>query len=256
VEPENRLVARTLETTWEEKLKAKQLLQEEYERSLMQQPRVLSDQERRAIRLLARDLPAVWHANTTMDEERKQILRQIIDRVDVRVLDGSEQVDAVVSWADGNQTQFRMQRPVSRFEDLSYFPELLERIKALWAQGLAASEIAADLNGRGWKPPRRRRDDITGAMVGTLITRHLRGGETSRTAAQDYHLQKDEWWVPELARETGVPAGTLYNWAHQGRLRARQLGGENGRWVVVADGNEITRLRSVDRRSRKPKGDR
>jgi hypothetical protein len=39
VEPENRLVARTLERAWEEKLQAQQTLEEEYHRFLQQPPR-------------------------------------------------------------------------------------------------------------------------------------------------------------------------------------------------------------------------
>src|SRR5262249_29878637 len=50
VEPEHRLVARTLERAWEEKLVAQHQLEEEYHRFLQQKPRVLSESERQAIR--------------------------------------------------------------------------------------------------------------------------------------------------------------------------------------------------------------
>jgi hypothetical protein len=49
VEPEHRLVARTLERAWEEKLVAQQRLEEEYHRFLQQQSRWLSETEREAI---------------------------------------------------------------------------------------------------------------------------------------------------------------------------------------------------------------
>jgi hypothetical protein len=58
VEPELRLVARTLEHTWEEKLAAQQQLEEEYHRFIQQKPRLLSEAEREGIRRLATDIPA------------------------------------------------------------------------------------------------------------------------------------------------------------------------------------------------------
>ena len=83
VEPENRLVARTLERAWEEKLQAQQTLEEEYHRFLQQQPRVLTAEERDAIRQLAADIPALWNAPTTTNADRKEILRQVVERVEV-----------------------------------------------------------------------------------------------------------------------------------------------------------------------------
>ena len=57
VEPENRLVARTLERQWEAALAAEATVQAEYARFLAQQPVPLSGQEREAIRRLAADIP-------------------------------------------------------------------------------------------------------------------------------------------------------------------------------------------------------
>src|SRR5215469_3827445 len=76
VEPENRLVARTLERAWNEKLLAQQQLEEEYHRFLQQKPRILSQTEREAIRCLATDIPVLWAASTTTDADRKEIMRQ------------------------------------------------------------------------------------------------------------------------------------------------------------------------------------
>src|SRR5262249_46152507 len=71
VEPENRLVARQLERDWEAKLTAQQQLEEEYQRFLRQQPRVLTTAEQEAIRRLAVRIPALWGAATTTIAERK-----------------------------------------------------------------------------------------------------------------------------------------------------------------------------------------
>src|SRR3954466_13654089 len=62
VEPENRLVVRELERHWEDALKDRRRLEEEYARFDRNQPRGLSAGERAPIRALARDLPALWQA--------------------------------------------------------------------------------------------------------------------------------------------------------------------------------------------------
>ena len=85
VEPENRLVARTRERAWEEKRQAQQALAEEYHRFLQQQPRLLPAEERAARRQLATDIPALWNASTTTHPDRKDILRQVVERVEVKV---------------------------------------------------------------------------------------------------------------------------------------------------------------------------
>src|SRR5262249_14806608 len=62
VEPENRLVARSLERAWEEKLQAERSMLEEHRRREEQQPRYLTAVERETIRSLAADLPMLWNA--------------------------------------------------------------------------------------------------------------------------------------------------------------------------------------------------
>ena len=52
VEPENRLVARTLERAWEESLLSQRALEEEYRRFQKEQPVRLSAEERRQIETL------------------------------------------------------------------------------------------------------------------------------------------------------------------------------------------------------------
>jgi hypothetical protein len=85
VEPENRLVARSLERQWEEALVAEEELKMEYERFLSQQAAPLTEEEREAILRLSADIPEIWNASITTPSERQAIVRQLIDRVIVTV---------------------------------------------------------------------------------------------------------------------------------------------------------------------------
>src|SRR5262245_14090495 len=65
VEPENRLVARTLERRWEKALRQQRQLEEEYDRFAGEQPAGLTEAEQARIRSLSADLPGLWQASGT-----------------------------------------------------------------------------------------------------------------------------------------------------------------------------------------------
>ncbi|MEP9390078.1 recombinase family protein [Mesorhizobium sp. KR9-304] len=81
VEPENRLVARSLERGWEEKLRAAEAVEQDYERWRSDEPLVLSEADRDGLLELGEDLPGIWHSSSTTAAERKSILRLIICEV-------------------------------------------------------------------------------------------------------------------------------------------------------------------------------
>ncbi len=155
VEPEHRLVARTLEHQWEDALNAESSLKTEYERFLTEQPACLSEDECEAIRSLAADIPALWHAPTTMAAERQAILRQLVELVIVTVQGETERVDVRIHWMGGRQTSATIKRPVARLDQLSYYPELMARVTDLHWQGHANPDIARTLNNEGWRPAKR-----------------------------------------------------------------------------------------------------
>ena len=83
VDPDNRLVARGLETEWEQALREVADADAELARREAARPRQLSPQERAAILALGDDLGAVWDAPTTTSKDRKQLLRTLLDEVNI-----------------------------------------------------------------------------------------------------------------------------------------------------------------------------
>src|SRR5262249_54501526 len=150
----NRLVARSLERAWEEKLAAQQRLEEDYQRFLHRQPRVLTAEERAAIRRLAADIPALWEAPTTRPAERKEIIRQVVERVVVDAEGESERVRVRIVWAGGGETEGVVVRPIREPAHLSYYPQLCQRLAELSDGTLSAPAIAAQLRADGYLPAR------------------------------------------------------------------------------------------------------
>ena len=245
VEPENRLVARTLERRWEERLAAQQQVEEAYHRALRDLPSTLSEAERATIRRLALDIPALWLAPTTTNADRKELIRQIVERVVVNALGASEQVQVRIAWVGGSQTHGVVRRPIQRTDALSTYPEICERVRAGAQEGLPAAAIAERLNAAGYRPPRGERFGVQAVRVlrqqlglsGHRPRRHTRGG-----------LGPDEWWRTELAQTLGIPTGTLDSWIERGWVRARQEPRGLRRWIVWADAAEVERLRQFRQR--------
>jgi hypothetical protein len=61
----------------------------------------------------------------------------------------------------------------------------------------------------------------------------------------DSDLAADERWLPALAAELGVKPIVVHRWRWTGWLHARQLPGEDGRWIVRAGAAELKRLRRL-----------
>lgn len=243
VEPENRLVCRSLEVAWEQKLRAARELHEEHERFLQGQPKLLTADEQEAIRRLAVDLPALWQAATTTDADRKAVLRQILDQVVIRIEGKTEWVEAWLHWAGGHQTYTRFRRPVARLSQLSDWPQLRQRILDLKSQGLTAEEIAKQLNREGRTSPHH-----TGFTPVTIRAALSRCGLTDvrRGASNEQMARKqDEWFVPDLARAIGVRPHVVYAWIRKGKLPARQVDGHQGRWIVHADAKTLESLKAA-----------
>ena len=245
-EPEHRLVARQLERDWEAALAAQQQLQEEFHRFERHQPRLLAAAEQEAIRRLAQDIPALWAAETTTTAERKAVIRQVVERVVVDAEGHSERVPLRVAWVGGAQTAGELIRPVGRLAQLSYYPQLCARVRALAGEGLPAAAIAARLNAEGFRPPKRREQFGRQGIQELLRDLGVRAGRPRAAPRAD--LGADEWWVAELAQRVGMPLATLQNWVRRGWVRAWQQAQSPRRWVVWADATEVERLRQRHQR--------
>jgi DNA invertase Pin-like site-specific DNA recombinase len=235
VEPENRLVARTLEAAWERKLRAYRELSEGHERYLQQQPRVLTDDEQEQIRDLAADLPTLWRAESTSDADRKEILRQVIEEVAVTVEGDTEWCEIRVRWAGGCETRGRLRRPVARLEQLGHAEKLHGRVRELKAESLSGPRIAEELNSEGLRTTDGR--PFTACGVRRLLFRY---GLTRPRQHNESRLGPGEWLVPALAKHLGVPLGTVYGWVRRGLVSSRRIRDDRGgtRLVVVGLGDQ------------------
>jgi DNA invertase Pin-like site-specific DNA recombinase len=242
-EPENRLVVRQLEKDWETAMGERQRLEEEYDRFLAVRPRTLSAAEREQIRALAADVPGIWHAPTTSDADRKQLIRHLVEKVHIEVIGTSEKVKVQVTWAGGHRSESETVRPVACLTQLSYYPQLITRARELVDAGMNAGQIADRLNAEGLRPPKRSKTFTKNAVRDLL--RSL-GIQRSRTPARQARpdLDEHEWWLRDLAEHLQMSEVTLDAWVRRGWATG-YLHPQAGLRIVHADPTEVERLRTL-----------
>ncbi len=248
VEPENRLVARSLERQWEEALRNRRDLAEEYDRFLKEQPPRRSEDQRARILGLSSDLPTLWTAPETTAADRKEIIRLVVQHVEVHVRAETECGEVVISWRGGVMTRHEIVRPVACYESLGSYDQSMNRIIEMRQEGRTVKQIAVQLNAEGYHTPRSRK-----GYTSTAVRKLLSRGELTRGRIGTRQLGRHEWWLPELARSLQMSANKLRYWALRGWVRSRQIP-PRGLWVVWADGLERQRLRKLRAASKRSKG--
>ncbi|MFL6199538.1 MAG: recombinase family protein [Thermoanaerobaculia bacterium] len=243
VEPENRLVARELERRWEEALKEQRRLEEDYARFSRDRPRGLSACEREQIRALSRDLPALWHAPATTAADRQRIVRLLVEEVVVTIRGESERVDVTIHWAGGATSIHELVRPVQRYQQMSDYGRLLDRIDELRTAGGTLAEVAEQLDREGFHPPKRSAR-FTKEILSGLLAKRGRTGARPRVVAAGV-LGEHEWLLTDLARELEMPPATLHRWVRVGWVHARKLPTSGGQWVIWADADERDRMSRI-----------
>ncbi|GAC1583938.1 MAG: recombinase family protein [Sphingomicrobium sp.] len=219
VDPDNRLVARTLERDWEAALATQQALAEDHHRALSRQPQRLTESEKEAVRQLAEDIPALWKAESTTSLDRQTIARLMLDRVVGQVFGETERAEIKCHWAGEIVTTHPIIRTVRRFEQLEHHDKILDHVTLLRAEGATAQQIADHLNAKGWAPAKKARFDAL--IVQKLLVRKGLGKKRPIWSGNVPRRNDDEVTLQELSEKLGVHRQTAYGWLRHGKLNGR-----------------------------------
>jgi DNA invertase Pin-like site-specific DNA recombinase len=148
VDPDNRLVAESLEADWNHKLRALAAAQADYDRQCQEDGRLLSDQQRQEIASLAADFPRLWNDPDVPQRERKRMVRLLIE--DVTLLRADE-IMAHVRFRGGATRSLHLPLPLPAPLLRKTHPDVVAEVDRLIDEH-TDSEIAAILNERGIRP--------------------------------------------------------------------------------------------------------
>jgi len=177
IDPSNRLVTAELERRWNEKLERVSELERAFAQAERDAEWKLTAEERAAITDLSRDLPALWSAETTTNQERKQLLRMIIESVQVDGITQMGQIEVQIRWRSGTITILDVKRTARGQCSLRTPKEAVSRIHKMAPQRTYA-EIATALNRAGLRSAFGRR--FTSQHVGYICRREGLGGRKPR----------------------------------------------------------------------------
>ena len=256
VEPENRLVARELPKQWEEQLRAVETAEKEYHAWKSRRLGALTQADREAIVALGSDFPTLWQAETTTNEERKQMVRLVMREVIVDSKRAGGQVWVQINWQTGAQEQFWYQRRVSSYAVFTGTQALEQRVRELNAAGLIDAQIAATLEREGYQTP-----GLVHPITSKIVC-HLRARWKILTVKLNNNQQNPAQWedgsysVEGAAAKLDVDQSTIFTWLKTGRLNGEHLG-RSMPWKIYVTEEDERRLhewlRCQGRRARRSK---
>lgn len=231
VEPENRLVARTLEKQWNEALK----IVEEKKQKLSERERFhtlrLTNIEESQIKRLSQDLPALWFAPSTMDRDRKQLLRAALE--EVQVLKVGHDVHLKIVWRGGAMMEHTVHLPriPGRTAVSDDFLDLLRKLTTRHTD----KQIARIMLRKGLKTP-----------MGMTPTAHRIASIRLHHGIECFQKRSDEeqgtYTVDQAAEIFNVSRHTILLWLKEGLLRGDQLT-SCAPWAVYVSEEDKGRLR-------------
>jgi len=216
VDPDNRLVADSLEADWNAKLRALADAQDAYERSRESDHSLVDPAERARILELATDFPRLWADPATPQRERKRMVRLLLD--DVTLIRG-EEIVAHVRFRGGAVRTLHLPLPLRAPDLRRTDPAIVAELDRLLDDHTDA-EAAECLNAAGLQPGVAPR--FTAAIVVHLRRKYRLADRFTRLRARDLLT------LPEISELLGAHPKTVNAWARAGRL-ASVLVSDNGR---------------------------
>jgi DNA invertase Pin-like site-specific DNA recombinase len=217
VEPENRLVARTLEAEWEQRLSELACAQAELAQREQERPEPLTDEQREHLRTLGVDLNRVWKAPTTTDRDRKELLNLLLEEVNVRLEKSAKQNNAhlTLRWRGGAISELDVglrpdHQPTIQTDEKTI--DLLRRLACHYDD----ATIAGILNRQGRRTAMGER--FTATRVGNL----RRYRKIARYKRSENKREGDLVTVKKSAEILGIAPSTVHRWLADGFIAGEQ----------------------------------
>ena len=239
VDPANRLVAASLERRWNEALVHVEQIKEEYAQRQSAENAILTQEQKERIRQLARDLPRLWKAPTTRAQDRKRILRLMIQDITVEKLSDPKQVVLHLRWQGGACEDIPIRLPPRSCDQRRHPPDVVDEVRRL-AVTLPDADIAATLNRQGKRSALGK--PFSESMIKWIRYRH------GIPAAQLKH--PGEWTVKQTAEKFGVSPNVVYYWITRGVISGRKINQGSPWWLTVDAQKERELLEWVRHSSR------
>jgi DNA invertase Pin-like site-specific DNA recombinase len=216
VDPNNRLVADTLEGEWNEKLRVLAKTREDRDLAREQDQLILDEAIRERLIAMTMDFNKLWADPDTPNRERKRLLAHIIEDVTLTKVPAEGTTKIHLRFKGGKTQTLTTTNPKSSAQQVKTQPSIVELVDKLLDK-LIYPEIAELLNQQGYRPggsARRGRGDdrFTALRVAYLVHRY---GLRSR-----YDRLRDRGMLSkrEAAARLNIHETTLTRWVEHGLI--------------------------------------
>jgi DNA invertase Pin-like site-specific DNA recombinase len=216
VDPDNRLVADTLEAEWNEKLRNLQNANDYYETHRRRKSEKLKKAQQQEVLKLARDFPAIWNNPRTPVREKKRMIRFLIE--DVTIIRG-EDITLHVRFKGGATKTLKLPLPLKGWQYNMTDPKIVEIVDELLTDHTYA-EIATILDKRGYKSGQGHQIDRN--IVKSITHKYKLKTRFARLRATG------KLTVDEVASLLGVTVATVRRWAKEGIIKTYPYNDRNG----------------------------
>jgi DNA invertase Pin-like site-specific DNA recombinase len=216
VEPENRLVARTLEAQWELCLNKLKDAQKELEHRQRQHPKKLTSEQRIRIRALGEDLKRVWQALTTTHRDRKELFQMLLEEVNIAVNRKENKAHLILRWKGGVISELDVNLLCKRIPVIRTEQDTIDLVRRL-AVHYPDAVIAGILNRQDRKTARG--DRFTSNKVGNL----RRYWKIPRFDASGAPSDGELVTIKKAADILGIAASTVHRWLADGFIAGEQI---------------------------------
>ena len=217
VDPDNRLVADSLEADWNDALRALQTAREDYERASAAATATLTDELKDRIRALATDFPALWSNPNTQQRDRKRMVRLLVDDV---TLHKTDSIHLHVRFRGGQTHSLIVAIPPTSWQARQTRKDTVAELHRLLdthtdAQTADALNVAGHRSGEN-KP-------FTAGIVVHVRRKYHLPSHADRLRAQGLLT------TTELAQRLTVHPSTIKSWTKAGILNSHKANDKNER---------------------------
>jgi hypothetical protein len=220
VDPANRLVALTLETDWNERLVEVEAAQQAYQHNRPTQDQVSSTLEQ--LQHVLTHLRDYWYQDGVTNQEKKDLLRCVIERVTLETHTSGKVIRADIGWQGGATSTVEVPKY------LFSAPHLFYRITEL-AHNLPDGQIAEALNAEGLQTVKGR-----AWSVRRVMDFRLSNGIPSGFTVSAQHRLADNGYLTsaEAATRLEITQATVQKWYKLGILQGKHAGGQSALWIA------------------------
>ncbi len=217
VDPDNRLVAATLEHQWETALRALKQAETTYaQREAQPDPKLdLPPELQTAFQAVGQHLPQLWAQTPPVltRQHKKALLRCLIDKVVVHRT-APDTVQIRVVWRGGETTTQQLPVPVGSLAHLAGAAEMEQMIIELSRAGTSDEDIAAQLTARGHRSPMS-----TIVLPNTVKTIRLKHGIMVKRSQSHPRNIPGYLTISQLTKQVDISAHWVYDRINNGTIQ-------------------------------------